>query len=68
MEFIMPARNDVTKDSLITKTPTDAYRKGWDRIFGGKKDAVESGLQEGLQSRVPETGCIKESKETKSKE
>ena len=28
--------NDVTGDKLITKQSTDAYRDGWDRIFGKK--------------------------------
>ncbi len=28
--------NDVTGDKLITKQATDAYRDGWDRIFGKK--------------------------------
>jgi hypothetical protein len=28
------ARNDVTGDALITKGANDAYRSGWDRIFG----------------------------------
>ena len=28
--------NDVTGDSLTTKTTTDSYRDGWDRIFGKK--------------------------------
>ena len=32
------AKNDVTGDSIKTKpSKTDAYAKGWDRIFGGKK-------------------------------
>jgi hypothetical protein len=32
------AKNDVTGDSIKTKpSKTDAYAKGWERIFGGKK-------------------------------
>lgn len=30
----MIARNDITGDSLISKSSNDAYRDGYDRIFG----------------------------------
>ena len=34
----MAAKNDVTGDSIKTKPSNpDAYAKGWDRIFGGKR-------------------------------
>lgn len=33
----MATKNDVTGDPLISKSPTDSYRDGWDRIFGQKK-------------------------------
>lgn len=33
----MTARNDVTGDLLQTKSNTEAYRQGWERIFGKKK-------------------------------
>lgn len=33
----MSATNDVTGDALVTKKTNDAYRDGWDRIFGKKK-------------------------------
>lgn len=33
----MAAKNDVTGDSIRTKTSTKAYASGWDRIFGKKK-------------------------------
>ena len=34
----MAAKNDVTGDSIKTKTGNpDAYAKGWDRIFRSKK-------------------------------
>ena len=29
--------NDITGDALTTKVATEAYRDGWDRIFGEKK-------------------------------
>jgi hypothetical protein len=32
----MTARNDITGDSIATKSSTEAYRDGWDAIFGKK--------------------------------
>jgi hypothetical protein len=32
----MSSRNDITGDKQATKSATDAYRDGWDRIFGKK--------------------------------
>jgi hypothetical protein len=32
------SRNDITGDSLVSKTANQAYRDGWDRIFGKKKE------------------------------
>lgn len=29
--------NDITGDKLVTKSSTEAYRDGWDRIFGDRK-------------------------------
>lgn len=37
----MAARNDITGDSIQTKKPSDAYRDGWDRIFGKNKQSEE---------------------------
>lgn len=34
----MATKNDITGDPLITKSSTDSYRDGWDRIFGKKKE------------------------------
>ena len=28
-----PARNDITRDKIKTKAPTEEYRNGYDRIF-----------------------------------
>lgn len=28
---------------IVTKVPTQKYRDGWDRIFGGDKDATGTG-------------------------
>lgn len=33
----MATTNDITGDSIQTKTNTEQYRDGWDRIFGKKK-------------------------------
>ena len=33
-----PARNDITGAYIESKPPTEEYRKGWERIFGKKKD------------------------------
>ena len=32
------SQNDVTGDHIITKVSSKAYRSGYDRIFGKKKD------------------------------
>ena len=32
----MTSKNDITGDSQKTKSSSDAYREGWDRIFGKK--------------------------------
>lgn len=37
----MAGRNDITGDALISKTATESYRDGWDRIFGKKKPVQE---------------------------
>lgn len=42
----MAARNDVTGDNITTKSPSDAYRDNWDRIFGKKKDSDEKPKKE----------------------
>lgn len=31
----MTTKNDHTGDTLMTKPASDAFRSGWDRIFGG---------------------------------
>ena len=37
----MSTRNDITGDALISKSATQSYRDGWDRIFGKKDETVE---------------------------
>ena len=36
----MTSRNDITGDAIQTKGSSDAYREGWDRIFGKKEEPV----------------------------
>ena len=42
----MATTNDVTGDSLVTKTQTDAYRNGWDAIFTKKPVVKEAPPEE----------------------
>ena len=42
---IMATHNDITGDPLITKSTTDAYRNGYDLIWGKKKDQVVETLE-----------------------
>jgi len=37
----MTAKNDITGDPIATKKTSDAYRSGWDLIFGKKEPEVE---------------------------
>lgn len=32
----MTSKNDITGDEIKSKTNSDAYRDGWERIFGNK--------------------------------
>ena len=43
--------NDITGDKLQSKTTTDAYRDGWEVIFGKKDKPVEP------VDPCPETTC-----------
>lgn len=36
----MTSKNDITGDSIATKNTNDAYRSGWDLIFGAKQKEV----------------------------
>lgn len=35
----MTAKNDITGDSIKSRTSNKKYEDGWDRIFGNKKDS-----------------------------
>lgn len=41
----MPSMNDITGDWIVSKSQTNAYRDGWDRIFGKKTAEVEDNVQ-----------------------
>ncbi len=45
----MTSRNDITGDAIQTGTTSDAFRDGWERIFGKKKAQAE-------QPSAPEDG------------
>ena len=34
----MTSKNDITGDEIKSKTNSDRYREGWDRIFGKKQE------------------------------
>jgi len=35
------SKNDITGDSIQTKTSTKSYEDGWDRIFGKKEEELD---------------------------
>lgn len=36
----MVAKNDITGDSIVSRPSTEAFIKGWERIFNQKEDKV----------------------------
>lgn len=38
----MTSKNDITGDEIKSKTSSDTYRDGWERIFGGKVKKIET--------------------------
>lgn len=49
----MTAKNDITGDSIRTKaSKSDAYAKGWDRIFGKKKSKSKKTTQGSSNGRT----------------
>lgn len=40
--------NDITGDELVTKSATDAYRDGWERIFGNMNEVRDYRVIEDL--------------------
>lgn len=62
----MTAKNDITQDNLITKPATDAYRDGYDRIFGKKDETQSEQDRKALEvtSVQDESGRVEEAQET----
>ena len=52
----MVAKNDVTGDSLRSKTQTEAYAKGWDAIFA--KKVIKTGENDEKSSKKDENSCL----------
>jgi hypothetical protein len=48
----MPAKNDITGDSIISKVLSQAGRDNWDNIFGPKKTANEWILHNNLSIKI----------------
>lgn len=42
----MATKNDVTGDALVSKTTTESYRDGWDRIFGTTEEEEQKKTEE----------------------
>lgn len=41
---MMVAKNDITGDSIMTKTVSSSYRDNYDRIFGKKSSPQQVGV------------------------
>jgi hypothetical protein len=54
-----PTRNDITGDFIISSASSDAYRDGWERIFGKKKPAEEIKQPESPTKEVPSKQPVK---------
>lgn len=50
----MASRNDITGDSLVSKSQSVAYRDGWDRIFKKKHMTHEVVVQQGTDDETGE--------------
>lgn len=48
----MPTRNDITGDTIVTKSTGNAYREGWDRIFGKKPMPMQVSIE--IEAEVPD--------------
>ncbi len=48
-----PSRNDVTGDPLVSKSPTNSYRDGWERIFGNKTESPKENTESSEQKEEP---------------
>lgn len=52
------AKNDITGDIIATKKPSDAYRDGWERIFGNKTKE-EPEVEKKVEKDSPKTNKSK---------
>lgn len=50
----MAAINEHTRKQIMTGPPSDAYRDGWDRIFGQKKGRTLDETAELVEESEPE--------------
>lgn len=41
----MATKNDITGDEIKTGVNSEAFRSGWERIFGNKNSGEESGKE-----------------------
>jgi hypothetical protein len=48
----MPAKNDITGDSIVSKVLSQAGRDNWDNIFGPKKTANEWLAHQNLSIKI----------------
>lgn len=48
----MVARNNITGDQIATKRSNDAYRDGWDRIFGKKEESFAEVNEPGISLKA----------------
>lgn len=48
---IVTSKNDITGDELKSRTSTDNYRNGWDRIFGKKPEPVVEEKKEEIKNK-----------------
>lgn len=60
----MSNKNDITGDIIKTKTSSDAYRDGWDRIF--KKDGNDADTKK-HSTNNPQEPDVASTEQTKTK-
>lgn len=66
----MSTKNDITGDNLVSKNTTEAYRDGWERIFGKNKTSEEkqgSNKEENINSKIEKDQVVENIIETKVK-
>ena len=48
----MTARNDITGADIRTKTPSEAYREGWERVYGNGAEKGDESVTEALNEVI----------------